>query len=78
MNAMPETAFIAPADLESRTAFVQYLSDALVQFTRMAESLELNQIAYFLSMAAIETSDYLGVIEAESAPSSAQDTARAA
>jgi hypothetical protein len=49
-----------------------------VQFTRMAESLELNQIAYFLSMAAIETSDYLGVIEAESAPSSAQDTARAA
>jgi hypothetical protein len=39
------------------------MSDFLNQFTRSSEALNMHQVAYFLSMAAIESADFLEKLE---------------
>jgi hypothetical protein len=59
----------APANTESdfhaRMAFLNFSSDFLVQFTRKAEILKLSQMAYFLSMAAMEATETLRTMQAQ-------------
>jgi hypothetical protein len=66
MKTMPQAPAEMPAEFPSRVAFLRYLSDFLAQFTRTAESHELHQVAYFLSMAALESADHLAKLQAES------------
>jgi hypothetical protein len=65
MKSLPE-ASISPAELQERIEFVKYLTDFLVQFTKTAETMKLNQLAYFLSMAALESRDSLTALDTKS------------
>jgi hypothetical protein len=65
MKSLPETTLDSPTQVIESTEFLQYLSQFLVQFTRMAEAQNLHQIAYFLSMAALETHDHLDHAQAK-------------
>jgi hypothetical protein len=51
------------AEIERRIAFLNYLSDFLQEATHMSEALKLRQVAYFLSMAKVETNDQLAAMQ---------------
>lgn len=59
-----ESAVATVTDKEQMLAFLKFLSEFLLQFTRKAEALSMHQTAYFLSMAAADTSDTLNKLAA--------------
>jgi hypothetical protein len=73
MQALPEASITTLPDLDASIPHLQYLADFLMQFTRSSESLNLHQVAYFLSMAAIETNELLQKLNAAARADLAKD-----
>jgi hypothetical protein len=73
MQALPEALITSQPDLDASIPHLQYLGEFLMQFTRSSEALNLHQVAYFLSMAAIETSELLHKLNAAARADLAKD-----
>jgi hypothetical protein len=65
MTVAPQTPAHPHSDIHAKIAFLNFSSDYLVQFTRHAEALKLNQLAYFLSMAAMDATETLRTLQAQ-------------
>lgn len=78
MNTTSDTKSATPEQIQGRITFLHYISDFLNQFTGTAEKLELNQMAYFLSMAALEASDQLARLQKQTGPQTPEGEVSAA
>jgi hypothetical protein len=65
MTAATQTPAPLDSDVNAKIAFLNFSSDFLAQFSRKAEVLKLGQLAYFLSMAAMDSTETLRTLQAQ-------------